>query len=327
MQSSNSIPPLWRRVQRDNFTNIEQLLDFLELEAANRLKIDYSPKFPLNLPKRLAAKIKKNSIDDPIFRQFVPLIEEKVIFPGYKVDPVQDESFRKEKKILHKYQGRVLFLATSACAMNCRYCFRQNFSYDTSSEIVKELEYLATESEIEEVILSGGDPLSLSDAVLFSILKKIEAIPHIKRVRFHTRFLIGIPERIDESFIQHLSSLSKQVYFVIHTNHSQELDEEVFKATREIARLGIPLLNSSVLLRGVNDSVEALVSLFLSLSNHGVIPYYLNLLDPVVGASHFDVPENKAIELMKKVQSKVSGYSLPRLIREEAGKQSKTIRF
>ena len=314
--------PLWRQVQRGNFTRIGPLLEFLELPQ-DQILLD--AKFPLNLPRRLAEKIQKNTLDDPIFRQFVPLQEELKIDPRFVLDPVQDQTFCKTGKLLQKYNSRALLITTSACAMHCRFCFRQNFPYET--EVVgfeNELSLLREDTSIEEVILSGGDPLSLSDQTLSSIFSSLEEISHIKRIRFHTRFPIGIPERIDESFLRILSSSSKQIYFVIHCNHPKELDEDVLFALKKIALLGIPILNQSVLLKGVNDENQTLLQLSDTLASNGIIPYYLHSLDLVQGASHFHVSEEKALALVQFLQKNISGFAVPRLVREEAGKASKS---
>jgi EF-P beta-lysylation protein EpmB len=320
-------PIIWRQIQRENFTSLDHLADYLELSEENRARLNPTPQFVLNLPQRLAQKMAKNDIHDPLFRQFVPLLDELTSTEGYISDPVCDQAFRQGKKILHKYEGRALWLVTSACAMHCRYCFRQNFPYDTEQDYREELAYLQNNPDIQEIILSGGDPLSLSDAALMQLLHALDSIPHIQRIRFHTRFPIGIPERIDASFLELLTGIKKQIYFVIHCNHARELDPDVISALRKIASLGIPLLNSSVLLRGVNDDPHTLLSLCQTLTNAGILPYYLNLLDPVSGTAHFAVSEERGKELLRFVQERHSGYGIPNLIREEPGSQSKTIKF
>lgn len=317
--------PLWRELQRENFTRLEPLLAFLELSETLRDQIFHDSKFSLNIPLRLAKKMEKNRIDDPIFRQFVPLREEGIVTPGFVLDPVKDQTFCKTEKLLQKYRSRALLVTTSACAMNCRFCFRQNFPYE--KEIFgfeKELKYIENDPSISEIILSGGDPLSLSDQTLSSLFNAIDKIPHIRRIRFHTRFPIGIPERIDESFLKILDLSQKQIVFVIHCNHPRELDSDVICHLRKILALGIPLLNQSVLLKGVNDDESTLLELSEKLSSNGIIPYYLHQLDLVQGASHFQVSDERGIELVQYLQKHTSGYAVPRLTREEAGRSSKT---
>lgn len=322
---STQNPPLWRQIQRENFTRIEPLLRFLELSENKRSQIFFDPKFVLNLPLRLAEKIQKNTLDDPILRQFVPLVDEKMIVPGFVLDPVKDQTFCKTGKILQKYKSRALLITTSACVMHCRFCFRQNFPYET--EVVgfeKEIAYIEADASISEIILSGGDPLSLSDSSISSLFHAFERMPHIKRIRFHTRFPIGIPERINDSFLKILADSSKQIFFVIHCNHPKELDADVISHLRKILKLGIPILNQSVLLKGVNDEENVLLKLSDSLISCGIIPYYLHQLDLVQGASHFVVPEERALHLVQYLQKNISGFAVPRLVREEAGRSSKT---
>jgi EF-P beta-lysylation protein EpmB len=290
-----------------------------------REKILNQPRFPLNLPQRLAAKINKNTLNDPIFRQFVPLKEEAIVQPGFVDDPLQDTSFCQTKKLLHKYRGRALLIATSACAMHCRFCFRQNFPYETGpSQFDEEIAYFANNPSLQEIILSGGDPLSLSQESLQDLFTKLQQIPHLRRIRFHTRFPLGIPERIDLPFLNLLASSEKQIFFVIHCNHPKELDSDVLLALKKISKLGIPVLNQSVLLKGVNDDEQTLLALSETLINAGILPYYLHQLDPVAGAAHFALPQSRSLELMQYLQNHTSGYGVPRLVREEPGSSSKT---
>jgi EF-P beta-lysylation protein EpmB len=317
--------PLWRRIQRDNFTDWEELLSFLDFDISKAQQILPHAKFPLNLPVRLAEKIEKGHWNDPILRQFIPTIQELEPSPLFILDPVADRAFRPQPKLLYKYHGRALLLCTSACAMHCRYCFRQHFDYETKDKLfVEELSAIANESSISEILLSGGDPLSLSDAQLQYLFNEFEKIPHLKRIRFHTRFPIGIPERIDASFIRLLSSCKKQVIFVIHCNHWKEFDEEIFKHLKKIQQLGIPILSQSVLLRGINDDVEILKILFELLIDHGIIPYYLHQLDRVQGAVHFEVSEEEGKSLMNRLHAVLPGYAIPKYVKEIANQPNKS---
>lgn len=301
-------------------------MDFLEIEEGLRAQILKAPKFPLNLPRRLAEKIEKNSLNDPIFLQFVPLDKEAKSAPsGFCLDPVQDASFRKGKRLLQKYEGRALLLATSACAMNCRYCFRRHFDYqENESFFEQELASLESDPTISEIILSGGDPLSLDNRELRRLIERLSLIPHLKRLRFHTRFPIGIPERIDRDFLEILKESRLQTFFVIHCNHPKELDEEIFAALKSIQKLGIPVLNQAVLLKGVNDDAATLKELMQLLVDQGILPYYLHQLDRVEGADHFEVEERRGQELMRELASSLSGYAVPKYVREIPGMTEKT---
>lgn len=314
----------WRQIQRTNIHSIGELVNFLELDEENQTRIFKNPRFVLNLPLRLASKIRKNALEDPLFRQFVPLVEEKVERLGFVQDPVGDKQAQCTSNLLHKYEGRALLVTTGACAMHCRYCFRQHYPYASEDKsFKKELDLIRSDSTIEELILSGGDPLSLSNATLEELLKQIHTISHIKRVRFHSRFIVGIPERIDAEFLNMLQKFPFQYWFIVHVNHPRELDEEVFTAFSQIQKLGIPVLNQSVLLKGVNDQEEVLRELFGTLSNHGVFAYYLHQLDRVQGGAHFEVEEARGRELIQYLERSLPGYAVPKYVREVQGQTSK----
>lgn len=315
----------WQQILRQNFTRWEVLADFLELSPEQRTVILKSTHFPLNLPLRLAQKIAKGTLNDPILRQFLPTHEETARVTGFDAEPVKDANFRRAPKLLHKYQGRALLVCTSACAMNCRFCFRQNFDYDVEKKsFADELQAIADDPSIQEVILSGGDPLSLPDRILQPLLESLSAIPHVTRIRFHTRFPIGIPERLDSAFIAILKQIRPQIWFVIHANHPAELDGDIIMSLKQLQTLGIVLLNQSVLLRGVNDDITTLKQLCEKLVNHGIMPYYLHQLDRVNGAAHFEVAEAEGRKLMEALNAQLSGYAVPKYVREIPGEPAKT---
>jgi EF-P beta-lysylation protein EpmB len=318
--------PLWRKILRRNFTDWQKLANYLELTEEQKKHILQHPRFVLSIPERLAAKIRKGNLEDPILRQFLPTTEENNhLLPFFVKDPVGDQNSRCSSKLLHKYQGRVLLICTSACAMHCRYCFRQNFDYDTEgNNFDNELAIIANDPSIHEVILSGGDPLSLSDRVLKALFDKLSQIPHIRRLRFHTRFPIGIPERINNSFLEMLTHVPFQIWFVVHANHPREFDEDILASFKSLRKLGVIILNQSVLLKGVNDDPLVLQELYELLVNNGMIPYYLHQLDRVQGAAHFEVSEDIGMRLIDELSSKLPGYAVPKYVREIAGTSSKT---
>ncbi|PCI75747.1 EF-P beta-lysylation protein EpmB [Candidatus Aerophobetes bacterium] len=320
-------PPLsWKQILRQNFTKLEPLLDFLSLDPAKRALCLNLPPFPLNLPRRLAEKIEKNNIEDPLFLQFVPLIKEKQSSQDFILDPVCDKDFTKAPKLLHKYPGRVLLLVTSACAMHCRFCFRQNFPYETEDKsFEKELFYIASNPTIHEVILSGGDPLSLSTHKLQPLLKAIDQIKHVKIIRFHSRFIIGVPERISPNFLTQLKTLSKTLVFVLHINHATEIDSAVIESVKKLKSIGATVLAQSVLLNGVNNSKKALKELFLTLVTAGITPYYLHKLDKVKGAHHFNSEIAPAKKWLLELRDEMPGYAVPHFVEEIPHKQSKTL--
>ena len=326
MVASQSVPSQWRQILRQNFTDIDKLANYLQFSDEQRAQILLRPRFVLNLPFRIAEKIQKSSLDDPLLKQFLPTVAENVSALGFVKDPVGDSCSQKTQKLLHKYQGRVLLVCSGACAMHCRYCFRQNYEYETNrKDFDEELESIAADDTLNEVILSGGDPLSLDDRVLKGLLDRLSSIPHLQKLRFHTRFPIGIPERLDDSFLAMLQDCRLQTWFVIHVNHPRELDAHILASLKRIQRLGIPVLSQSVLLKGVNDDPQVLIELSHRLVDHGIIPYYLHQLDRVQGAMHYEVSEARGKELIEIMTASLPGYAVPKYVRETAGMQSKSI--
>ena len=317
--------PLWRSQLRQNFTKLKDLCAFLELSEKQVNEVDTNPEFSLNLPRRLAEKIAKKSIDDPLFLQFVPLLKERIVDPEFVLDPVQDANFQIGDKLLQKYEARALVIATSACAMHCRFCFRKNFDYQTQDKtFAEELDIIRNDPSLEEILLSGGDPLSLTDEVLVALLENLSNIAHVRRIRFHTRFVMGIPERVNASFLQLLRNCPKQIWFVNHANHTNEFDDDIWQALKSIQQLGIPVLNQTVLIPGVNDSHTALKELCQGLIDHGITPYYLHQLDEVQGSSHFKVTQKKGHELIAGLMKSLPGYAVPKYVQEIPNRPSKT---
>lgn len=283
--------------------------------------------FSLNVPTRLAAKI-QNAETDPIARQFLPRKEEALFHPNFSVDPLSESQFQKTKKLLHKYPNRALLLTTNTCAMHCRFCFRRCFPHAQKQDgFDEEIHWLRAHPEIEELILSGGDPLSLPDALLECLLNELAGIPHLQTVRFHTRFPIGIPERIDSSFLSCLDAFPRQKILVLHTNHPIELDEEVSSAMHRLQEKGVLLLSQTVLLKGVNDSLPVLEALMKRLVQCRILPYYLHQLDRVEGAQHFEVPHEEGKQLIAELRQRLPGYAIPRYVQETAFETCKTPLF
>lgn len=315
----------WQQVLRTNIRSITQLCDFLQLQPSDSESIIKTKRFGLNIPLRLAEKMEKGNLKDPLFLQFVSQKEELLRSDSFKKDPVGDCASKKGAKLLVKYPGRALLLVSSACAMHCRYCFRQHFAYDSTRDFAEELSYIANDRSLKEVILSGGDPLSLTNETLDTLLKAIEKIPHITRVRFHSRFLIGIPERIDEGFLALFKNSRLQFYFVLHTNHARELDKDVITAVRKIQKESVVVLNQAVLLKGVNDSLESLEALIESCIDVGIMPYYLHQLDRVEGAIHFEVKKEEGKRLIEALRERSSGFGQFRYVEEIPSRQSKSL--
>jgi len=290
---------------------------------------DILKKFPLRVPQNYINKMRYGDVDDPLLRQVFPLIDESLEVDNFVNDPVGDNLAITAPGILQKYHGRALLVTTGACAIHCRYCFRRHFPYGDSNPLASQwrqtLATLREDLSINEVILSGGDPLILNDSKLASMVADLEKIPHLKRLRIHTRLPIVLPKRVDQHLLNWIQQTSLQVIMVIHANHANEIDGEVEQVIRKLHDANCQLLNQAVLLKGVNNNVTTLYDLSERLSDINVQPYYLHLLDPVAGASHFDVSEQDGIKLIAQLRTMLPGYLVPRLVREQQGEASKTI--
>jgi len=286
-------------------------------------------RFRILVPRRFAALMEQGNPRDPLLRQVLPIGEEMSPHPGFLRDPVGDRAALKSRGILLKYPGRALVLTTGACAVHCRYCFRRHFPYGeataTRDQGAAAVEQLASSPNISEVILSGGDPLMLDDQALADLVRKLRSIPHLKRLRIHTRLPIVLPSRVTPALCQTVTGFRSAPVMVLHANHPRELSAEVESAAARLRAAGITLLNQSVLLKGVNDSVPVLSELSERLVECGVLPYYLHLLDRVEGAAHFEVPRAEATGLVGALRRLLPGYLVPRLAWEEAGRSCKTI--
>lgn len=314
----------WTKILRTNFRSVATLAHFLQLTPKQCQLLDYNSTFPLNLPVRIAEKMAKGSTDDPLFLQYVPLVEEKRTVEGFGADPVQEQG-GQWSTMLHKYKTRVLLLPTSVCAMHCRYCFRRHFPYASATHsLEEEIATLRTMPDIEEVIFSGGDPLSLPTVRLARLVAMVDAIPHITRIRWHSRFILGIPERINTPFLAMIRGSRCQHYFVLHSNHINTFDAAIWQALARCQQAGMVLLNQSVLLKGVNDTLPALQALMRGLIDHGVLPYYVHQLDRVAGAAHFEVDVDRGRALIEALYPLNSGYGAPRYVQEVPNRPSKT---
>jgi EF-P beta-lysylation protein EpmB len=309
-------------------TTAESLIEALGLDSALiEPARAAAEKFRLRVPRSYVARMRRGDINDPLLRQVLPLAQELDATPLYSADPLGERAALRAPGLLQKYQGRALLIATSACAIHCRYCFRREFPYaEQTSETTRFSEALAEitrDTSLEEVILSGGDPLSLSDARLTSVTDALARIPHLRRLRVHTRQPVVLPSRVDAGLITWLQTLRLPVVFVLHANHANEIDADVRAACAALRAAGVTLLNQTVLLRGVNDDPGVLANLSRSLFEAGVLPYYLHVLDRVSGAAHFDVPDTRAQEIAGTLGSLLPGYLVPRLVREVEGAPAK----
>ena len=283
--------------------------------------------FPLRVPPACVARMRRGDAADPLLRQVLPLQLEHRDAPGFVADPLHEAVARRAPGLLQKYRHRALLIATAACGVHCRYCFRREYPYEDAADDGRwntALAAIAADTSIEEIILSGGDPLSLGNARLAQLSRRLAAMPHLRRFRIHTRQPVVLPDRVDDGLCQWLRQLPWRPVIVLHCNHAREIDTEVHAACARRRSAGATLLNQSVLLAGVNDSAHALRELSIALDAAGVLPYYLHLLDRVRGAAHFDVPAGVALELHAALRAGLPGYLVPRLVRERPGADGKS---
>lgn len=322
----------WKKELANATTNAADLLKKLGLSHYQG-KVDNQADFKCLITDSYLNKIQAGDINDPLLRQVLPLNVEndQLIQQNGISDPVGDTEALATPGLIHKYHGRALLISTGACAIHCRYCFRRHYPYQQSSCTNNTLDdavtYLSEHTEIEEIILSGGDPLVLDNAKLARLIARLETVKHIQTLRIHTRLPVVLPARINAGLIELLQSSRFQVVMVIHANHANELQHEEYEKLHLLDKSGITLLNQTVLLKGVNDTSDALVALSKRLFQCKTLPYYLHLLDPVEGAMHFDVDKYTALELKRQMEIKLPGYLVPKLVQEIAGKESKTAIF
>ena len=319
----------WQAALRDTISSAAELLQLLDLSAAEvGLSEQACADFPLKVPRGFAARMRKGDPKDPLLLQVMANARELRTAPGYGADPVGESGDANPVPgIIHKYHRRVLLITTGGCAVHCRYCFRRHFPYDGQQNSRQEwreaLRYIEADGGISEVILSGGDPLVLTDRHLQELVSQVGAIPHVRRLRIHSRLPVVIPERVTDGLLDAILHHRLQTVVVVHSNHANELDSAVQSAMAAMRVRGITLLNQAVLLKEINDDPMTLVALSERLFAAGVMPYYLHLLDKVQGAAHFDVPEQHARQLLSELSARLPGYLVPKLVREVAGAAAK----
>ena len=317
----------WRELWRDAITDAAELLHAVDLgELAARLPPNDAG-FAMRVPRGFVSRMRRHDPTDPLLLQVLPQLAELDQAPGFVIDAVGDLDARAAHGVLHKYQGRALLIASGSCAINCRYCFRRHFPYAeemaAAGQWRQALQHLQQDHSINELILSGGDPLSLATNKLEELSRGLAELPHVTRLRIHTRLPVVLPERIDDAFQHWLAALPLQKVVVLHANHANELDATVDAACMRLRATGATLLNQSVLLRGINDDAAVLANLSERLFAAGVLPYYLHQLDRVQGVAHFEVGDATALALVEALRTRLPGYLVPRLVREVAGEPSK----
>ena len=322
--------PAYMRSLAESIRTADGLIDALGLPERLREPARAAENlFPVFVPRSFLARMRPGDETDPLLRQVLPLGEEAAPPPpGYATDAVGDDAARPVPGLLHKYRGRALLILAGACAVHCRYCFRRHYPYGTDPRRLEDwepaFEYLENDPSVREVLLSGGDPLMLTDERLGKVVERLERIPHLARLRIHTRLPIVLPDRVTEDLLGLLKSTRLTPWVVVHANHPHELAGDCADALRRLVRNGSPVLNQAVLLKGVNDDADALCGLGERLADLGVQNYYLHQLDRVTGTAHFEANDERAAELMRAMHARLPGYAVPRLVREEAGAPGKT---
>ncbi len=321
-QFENGPGETWQQQLSGAFCDVPALLAALNLDPAHApYALDYAPNFALRVPRAFAGLMQPGDWFDPLLLQVLPLAEENQPFPGYTADPLDEARFNPAPGIIHKYHGRVLLVASPACAVNCRYCFRRHFPYSDNQPSRREwqgaLDYIRERPDISEVILSGGDPLANSDKRLRELVLAIEEIPTVERLRIHTRLPVVLPDRLSNDLISLFDHSRLRVVLVIHSNHPAEIGPALITRLAALCGRGHTLLNQSVLLKGINDNPKTLCKLSEKLFNAGVLPYYLHVLDRVEGAAHFAVPDKTAQQIHKGLLETLPGYLVPKLVRED----------
>lgn len=317
----------WRTLWREAITDARELLALLGLDhLADRIPIDDAG-FPLRVPRGFVARMHAGDARDPLLLQVLPQLAETRQVKGFSSDAVGDMAARSAKGVLHKYQGRALLIASGSCAINCRYCFRRHFPYAgemaAAGEWREPLAHVRQDPSVTELILSGGDPLALATGKLQELSRGLADIPHVTRLRIHTRLPVVLPERVDTPFVEWLKALPLQKVVVLHANHANEFNNAVDTACARLREAGATLLNQAVLLKGINDDADTLVALSERMFAAGVLPYYLHQLDRVQGAAHFEVTDTHAQALIERIRSRLPGYLVPKLVREVGGDPSK----
>ncbi|MFK7739962.1 MAG: EF-P beta-lysylation protein EpmB [Planctomycetota bacterium] len=319
----------WRDQLRGAIRDADALIDRLELPGGLREGARAAAKlFPLVAPESFVARMRSGDPEDPLLRQVLPLgAEAAEPAEGFGPDPCGEDDAVRAPGLLQKYRGRALLIVVGTCAVSCRYCFRRHFPYEDSpagfSQWEPALGVIAADPSIEEIILSGGDPLMRSDSWLAQLVERLEAIPHVRRLRIHTRLPIVIPDRVDDALLSWLATTRLAPTVVVHSNHAAEIDSACGDALLRMVRAGVPVLNQTVLLRGINDCADVLADLSRRLLDVRVMPYYLHQLDPVAGAGHFEVLPERGLEIVAELRRQLPGFGVPRYVREVAGEAHK----
>jgi EF-P beta-lysylation protein EpmB len=328
IQSRSGAADEWHRSLAAAIRNPDELIDELELPDRFRQPARRAADlFPLMVPRSFLSRMQRGNPDDPLLKQVLPLDAEFDVVPGFVPDALDEDRFRPAPGLLQKYAGRALLIATGACAVHCRYCFRRHYPYGNEPRRLSDwepaLEVISADRSLHEILLSGGDPLMLTDQRLRVLIERLGKITHLRRLRIHTRLPIVLPDRVSDSFLELLHSTRLTPIVVVHANHPGEVVADCADALRRLVRSGVTVLNQAVLLRGINDDADTQAELCERLVDLGVIPYYLHQLDRVAGTAHFEVPEEKGRAIIAELRQRLPGYAVPQFVREVPGEEFK----
>jgi L-lysine 2,3-aminomutase len=329
MLTSEETRASWQGAMKNAIRDSNLLCKALQIAPSEmRLSPDGESQFPVFVPLEFLSRMQPGNPKDPLLLQVLPRAQESITNPFFNKDPVGDSNAERVPGLLHKYHGRVLLIVSGACAIHCRYCFRRHYPYGSAPKQFEHwlpaLEYIQKDESIHEVILSGGDPLTVSDHSLARMSEMLNDIPHVRRLRIHTRLPVVIPQRVNDSLCEWLEQSRHSVWIVLHINHANEIDNEMVLAIERLKGAGCTLLNQSVLLKEVNDNLSAMQALCEKLIDCGVVPYYLHQLDRVSGAGHFEVAPATGLSIMDELSKLLPGFAVPKYVQEICGADSKT---
>lgn len=318
----------WQKVTANAVEDVHLLASLLNIDVDELTETIAASEFILRVPLTFVSRMRQADLTDPLLLQILPQKQERIDAPRFIKDPLNEQAYNVCPGLVHKYHGRVLLTAAVSCPINCRYCFRRHFPYDenrlTPNTWSPALDYIRNDNSIREVILSGGEPLLLNDRVIDQLLSQIESIKHVKHIRIHSRFPIAVPQRLTTELCARLTGSRCNIALVMHANHPNEIDSQVRMHLKQLVSSSVTLLNQTVLLNGINNSVEVLSELSEKLYGAGVLPYYLHATDPVAGTAHFEVADDQARKLALELSHVLPGYLVPTLVREVSGERAKT---
>lgn len=314
----------WHWQIRNSFTSFKSLNTFLNLSADEKLVSEKVTNLPVRITPYYASLLSQSDALQPLRRTMVPVLDELKVSKGEASDPLGEHTHNKVNCIVHRYPDRVLFLVTEFCSAYCRYCTRTHMvaksekNHTRRAEWDKAIDYIAEHTEVRDVLLSGGDPLTLADSQIEYLLTRLRAIPHVEIIRIGSKVPVVLPQRITPALVKILKKFHP-LFISIHFTHADELTDETRLACNRLADAGIPMGSQTVLLKGINDNVESYKKLTHELLKVRIRPYYLYQCDPILGSAHFRTSVEKGLEIIKGIRGFTSGYAIPHYVIDAPG--------